>query len=114
MQTEHPEEGALLIDFFTNNVEANQVMMGERGVPISSAIREALKPDLDTTSQAIFDLLDYSKEHSSPIDNPDPEGAGEVVTLLQELEEKVLYEEITPAEAAAQFRTEATAILEGK
>lgn len=113
-QTEHPEECALLIDFFTNNVEANQVMMGERGVPISSAIREALKPDLDTTSQAIFDLLDYSKEHSSPIDNPDPEGAGEVVTLLQELEEKVLYEEITPAEAAAQFRTEATAILEGK
>ena len=83
--------------------------MGERGVPISSTIREALKPDLDLTSQAIFDLLDYSKEHSSPIDNPDPEGAGEVVTLLQELEEQVLYEEITPAEAAKQFRTEATA-----
>ncbi|MDO5422646.1 MAG: extracellular solute-binding protein [Eubacteriales bacterium] len=112
--TEHPEECALLIDFFTNNVEANKIMMGERGVPISSEIREALLPELDVTSQAIFELLDYSETHSSPINNPDPEGAGEVVSLLQELEEQVLYEQMTPAEAAAQFREEATEILTSK
>ncbi len=109
--TEHPEECALLIDFMTNNVEANKITMGERGVPISSEIRETLKPLLGETEQAIFDLLDYSQEHSSPIDNPDPEGASEVVTLLQDLEEQVLYKQITPAVAAATFREEATAIL---
>ena len=113
-QTEHPEECALLIDFITNNEAANKVMMGERGVPISSEIREALKPELDETSQSIFDLLDYAVDHSSPINKPDPEGAGEVVTLLQELEEQVLYKELTPAEAAGRFRTEATEILESK
>ena len=80
-------------------------------MPISSAVREALKPKLSETEQAIFDLLDYSQTHSSPIDKPDPEGAGEVVTLLQELEEQVLYEQITPAQAAARFRAEATDIL---
>ena len=53
-------------------------------------------------------------DHSSPINKPDPEGAGEVVTLLQELEEQVLYKELTPAEAAGRFRTEATEILESK
>ena len=34
--------------------------------------------------------------------------------LLQELEEQVLYKELTPAEAAGRFRTEATEILESK
>ena len=109
--TKHKEECAMLIDFMTNNLDANEIMMGERGVPISSAIREALKPKLSETEQAIFDLLDYSQTHSSPIDKPDPEGAGEVVTLLQELEEQVLYDQITPAQAAASFRSEATDIL---
>ena len=69
---------------------------------------------MDETSQSIFDLLDYAVDHSSPINKPDPEGAGEVVTLLQELEEQVLYKELTPAEAAGRFRTEATEILESK
>ena len=109
--TKYPKECALLIDYMTNNVAANEVMMGERGVPISSVIRDALKPKLDATGQAIFDLLDYAQEHSSPIDKPDPEGAGEVVTLLQDLEEQVLYEQITPKEAAASFREQAELIL---
>lgn len=112
--TKYAAESAMLIDYITNNVDANKVMMGERGVPISSKIREALTPDLDETGKAIFDLLDYAQEHSSPINKPDPEGAGQVVELLQNLEEKVLYEQITPAEAAATFRKEATSILESK
>lgn len=110
--TKYPEECALLIDFFTNDQAANEVMMGERGVPISSAIREALIPQLSETEQSIFDLLDYAQTHSAPIDKPDPEGAGEVVVLIKELEEQVLYEQITPAEAATQFRAEAELILQ--
>jgi multiple sugar transport system substrate-binding protein len=109
--TGYKKESAVLIDFMTNNIDANRIMMGERGVPISSVIREALKPALNETEKAIFDLLDYSQNHSSPISKPDPEGAGEVVTLLQELEEQVLYGRITPAAAAAQFRKDATDIL---
>jgi multiple sugar transport system substrate-binding protein len=109
--TEYKKESATLIDFMTNNIDANRIMMGERGVPISSVIREALKPALNETEQAIFALLDYSQSHSSPISKPDPEGAGEVVTLLQELEEQVLYGRITPAAAASQFRKDATDIL---
>jgi len=112
--TEYGTECAMLIDYITNDIDANKVMMGERGVPISSEIREALMPDLDETGKAIFDLLDYAQQHSSPINKPDPEGAGQVVELLQDLEERVLYEQITPAEAAATFRKEATSILESK
>lgn len=112
--TEHPYEAALLVDFMSNNLEANEVMMGERGVPISSVVRDHIAPMLDETTQSVFDLINYQSEHAAPIDNPDPEGAGEVVELLQQLEEEMLYGEITPAEAAATFRTEATEILTSK
>ncbi len=113
-RTEHPDEAALLIDFITNNVEANKIMMAERGVPISSTIRDAISADLDVTAQSVFDLVAYMTEHAAPIDKPDPEGAGEVVELLQELEEQVLYKQLTPADAAAQLRAQATEILESK
>ena len=113
-RTEHPDEAALLIDFITNNVDANKIMMAERGVPISQTIRDAIADDLDVTAQSVFDLVAYMTEHAAPIDKPDPEGAGEVVELLQELEEQLLYKQITPAEAAALFRVQATEILEGK
>jgi len=112
--TKHPEEAAMLIDFMTNSVEANKIMMAERGVPISSVIRDAIAPDLDDTTLSVFDLVAYMTENAAPIDKPDPEGAGEVVELLQEMEAQVLYKQITPAEAAEQFRTRATDILESK
>ena len=109
--TEHPEECALLIDFLTNDISANEILKGERGVPISSEIRDALKSKLSETEQSVFALLDYAQTHSSPINKPDPEGAGEVVVLLKELEEQVLYEQLTPAQAAREFREQAEIIL---
>ena len=113
--TEHSAESAMLIDFFINDTGANDIMMGERGVPVSSVIREYIAPSLNDTSKSIFALMDYMTDgHASPINNPDPEGASEVVQLLQEFEEMVLYEQMTPEEAATLFREQATQILEGK
>ncbi|MDR1904239.1 MAG: extracellular solute-binding protein [Treponema sp.] len=109
--SQYKDQCAMMIDFFTNNVEANKIMMGERGVPISSAIRDALRPLMNESETGVFDLMDYAETHSSLIDNPDPEGAAEAQKLLEELEEEVLYGRVTPTEAATRFRREATAIL---
>ncbi|PYM16280.1 MAG: sugar ABC transporter substrate-binding protein, partial [Candidatus Rokuibacteriota bacterium] len=43
-QARHPKEAAMFIDFFTNSIEANELLMAERGVPISSKVRQALAP----------------------------------------------------------------------
>ena len=42
--SKHPKEAAMFIDFMTNDVEANKILLGERGVPISPRIQEAIKP----------------------------------------------------------------------
>ena len=77
-QSEHPKEAAMFIDFFTNSVEANEVLLAERGVPISSEVREALKPLLGKSQLAMFDYLDYVVTDSSPIPPADPVGHADI------------------------------------
>jgi multiple sugar transport system substrate-binding protein len=52
-QAKNPDEGAEFINFVTNDLEANKILMGERGVPISSAIRELLL-SFRLTFEALF------------------------------------------------------------
>ena len=51
----HPEEAAKFINYFTNNIEANKVLLAERGVPISPKVNEALTPLLGKSQVAISD-----------------------------------------------------------
>src|SRR5205814_2474109 len=55
--SQHPKEAAQVIDFFTNDVDANKILKGERGVPINTKVLAALKADLDPTSADSFDLI---------------------------------------------------------
>lgn len=109
--TKHPDMAVKFIDFITNSVECNEVLMAERGVPISSEVREALQPLINDWTRSSWDYIDLAAEYSSQIDPPDPAGHSEVVALLTTLEQEVLFERTTPAEAATRFMKEANEIL---
>ena len=53
-QCKTPDEGAKFIDYFTNSLEANDVLAAERGVPVSSAVREHMLPNLDPVGKETF------------------------------------------------------------
>ncbi|MBN2982200.1 MULTISPECIES: ABC transporter substrate-binding protein [Cohnella] len=105
------EEAAKFIDFWVNNVEANKIIMGERGVPVSSAIQEALKPDLSPEQTKVFEYVSWAEQNSSEMDPPNPAGATEVDKLLKETAEKIMYKQLTVEEAAKKFREDANKIL---
>ncbi|MDO3412202.1 sugar ABC transporter substrate-binding protein [Saccharibacillus sp. CPCC 101409] len=105
------EEAAKFIDFWVNDVEANKLIMGERGVPISSKVKEALTPELSETAKQVFDFVTEMEPLSSPMSPPAPAGSSEVREMLGDYAEQMNFEQITPAEAAAKFRGEANAIL---
>lgn len=112
--SKHPEEAARFIDFFINNTEANDILKGERGVPVSSVISARLQEKMDEPGKQQYELLDYLKTHSSPIDPPAP-GADVVVNNIYKLELKhVLSGSVTPQQGAKEFRTQAEGILQGK
>ncbi len=109
--SQHKEEAAKFINWLVNSEEANDVMMGERGVPVSATIRESLKSKLDQQSQDMFTYTDEALSHSEQVPPPDPQGISEINALLVDTIAEVLYGQATPDDAAISFRTDANAIL---
>jgi multiple sugar transport system substrate-binding protein len=105
------EEAAKLINFFINDIDANKLMKGERGVPINSKVQDALKPILSPEEKKVFDYISWAEANSSPNDPPYPVGSVEVQKVLKDLSEQMLYKKISVEDAAAKFRKEANAIL---
>ncbi|MEK3734456.1 MULTISPECIES: ABC transporter substrate-binding protein [Paenibacillus] len=109
--SKNKEEAAKFISFFVNDIEANKLIMGERGVPVSSKVKEELLPLLSENEAKIFEYVTWAEENSSPGDPPNPIGAVEIEKLLRDLSERILFKKISIEDAAAEFRSEANAIL---
>ncbi|WP_276357342.1 ABC transporter substrate-binding protein [Cohnella caldifontis] len=107
------EEAAEFIDFWVNDIEANKIILGERGVPVSFKVKEALKPYLPPEQTEVFDFVSWAERQGSPMDPPSPAGAVEVDKLLNSTVEEMLFGKSTVEEAAKRFREEANAILAG-
>lgn len=105
------EEAAKFINWFINDVELNKLLNGDRGVPVSSKVREAMAPSLDDMNKMIFEYIGEVAENSSPIDGNYPPGSSEVIKALEEVNEQVMYKQLTPEEGAAEFRQRAEAII---
>jgi len=109
--SEHKEAAAKFIDFFVNNEEANKLILGDRGIPGSSVVKEALKPVLSPEQVQVFDSVEWAEQNSSAFDGPDPVGAGEIIEMLDSLSEQMNYGQLKVEDAAKQFRQQAESIL---
>ncbi|MFC5448869.1 ABC transporter substrate-binding protein [Paenibacillus aestuarii] len=105
------EEAAKFVDFLTNDIDANKIIKGERGVPVSSKVKDALMPDLSPEQKKVFEYVAWAEKNSSQMDPPNPVGAVEVDKLLKDTAEQILYKKLTVEEGAAKFRKDANAIL---
>lgn len=109
----NPEEAVKVLNYITNSVECNEVLLGERGVPISKTVSEAITPKLDETNQKTVEYINNVVTPTCTTINPAaPNGANEVYDLLKDLEEQVLYGQITAGEAAQRLFDEGNAFME--
>jgi multiple sugar transport system substrate-binding protein len=113
-QSTHPQEAAAFIDWFTNSIECNEILMAERGVPISSKVRDALKPQLGKAQLEMFNYIDRVSLDTQPVPPADPPGHTDIIKNVwyPQVVDPVAYGQITPEEAVALLREQATAILE--
>jgi multiple sugar transport system substrate-binding protein len=111
--TKHPREAAMFIDFMTNDVEANKILLGERGVPISPKIQEVIKPLLTQAQMETEDYLALIEKVASPLPPPDPAAQLKLNdnVYLPQLVDPVLLKQTSPEAAVSQFRKDATALL---
>ncbi len=101
--SQHKKEAAEFIDWFTNSVEANEILMGERGVPINTAVTEAIIDSVSPEAAVTFEFINKAGEIATPIDEPDPAGKSEIEYNLELLTEEIRYGGISPEDAASEL-----------
>lgn len=98
------EEAVKFVNWFTNSVDCNNVLLAERGIPLSTVVADAVAPNLTPDEQSIVTFLnDVVAKNSSQINPPTPDGYAEVANKLKELEEQVAYGQLTSQEAGQQL-----------
>lgn len=106
------EEAVKVLDYLTNDIECNNVLLAERGVPAPSDVAEAIAPQLSRESQKEITFInDVVTPHSSTISPCAPSGSAEVFSLADDLVEKILYGQMTSAEASAELFNQGNAML---
>jgi multiple sugar transport system substrate-binding protein len=112
-QSKNPKEAAKFVNFITNDIEANKILLGERGVPIAPAVLEAIKP-LSTPSQVeVLDYMTRIEKDVAPLPPPDPAAQPKLIDNIYnpQLRDPVLLGRAKPEDAVPAFRKEATALL---
>lgn len=109
--SKNQKAAAEFINWFLNDEEANKIIMAERGIPVSSKIREGLKNSLSVQQKEMFDYADIAIQNFSKADPPEPAGVAEVNRVLTDSINLVLYNKITVEKAAVDFRMKANEIL---
>lgn len=104
-------EAAKFISWFINDIEANKLINTERGIPVATKVREALKPSLTAQQKAMFDYLELAIQHASSTSPAEPAGSAEVTKAMADQMNLVLFRKVTPEQAAADFRKAANEIL---
>lgn len=115
-QSRNPEEAARFVNFITNDIEVNRILMAERGVPIANRIREDLAPKVDEFTRMAFDFVGRVTEDSSPIPPPETAGHRQIINNVfwNLFIDPVSFGEISVEEGVALLRREAEQILEAK
>ncbi len=103
-KTKHADTAVAVVDFWTNSVEANKILLGERGIPAAAATADGIADLLDESNQKVIAYINnVVNPNSSDVPPADPAGASEFYSLVDELQEAICYGAMSASDAAAQL-----------
>ena len=70
--------GAKFVNFFLNDLEANRILLAERGIPVPTDVRADLAGRVDPDMKYVFDYITRITPFTSRIDPPAPLAVDEV------------------------------------
>lgn len=111
--TEYPDAAAKFVDFLLNSEEAAKINLTDRGLPANTELRDVIADDLTDADQQMADFMaDLGDEivDASPVP---PNGSAEMQGIMERINTEVVFERITPEEAATMFMAEVNAAIAG-
>ena len=110
--SKNPDTGVALIDYITNSVDCNNVLLGERGVPISSVVADEISGNQTEQEKEVVRFInEVVTPNCTTINAPSPASASEISDQIKALTEQVLYGELTAKQAAEQLYESGNAVL---
>lgn len=111
--SEHKEAAAEFISWFQNSVECNNVLQGERGIPVNNAVRDALKAKATPGQQVMYDYVDLVGSFETPekVNVLSPDGQDQLVDQYRNYIQQVAAGDITAEQAAEKTYADAEAIF---
>jgi len=102
---------ARFINFFVNDLEANRILLAERGIPIPTDVRQDLAGRVNADMKYLFDYIDRIGPFTSAANPPYPAAAGESQDMIRPFMLQVLNGQITPDQAMTSMVQAANAVL---
>lgn len=105
-QTKHAEAAAELVDFLSNDERVAETMLVTLGVPASEANQQVILPELDETGQEVVNFVSETASEATFAPAPAPPGGGATGEIVSRYMQEVLFDRLTPDEAAEQMTAE--------
>jgi multiple sugar transport system substrate-binding protein len=109
--SENKDLAAHFVNFILNDLEANRILMADRGIPASSAVREDLADRVDANLKYLFDFITKVTPYTTVIDAPDPPTSGEVRDVMRPILLSCLMGRLSSDAAMTQMVQAANAVL---
>ena len=111
--SQNKEEAARFISWFENDVDCNNILQAERGIPANEDVRAALAESATTGQQIMYDFVDMVSGFPTPeeINVLSPDGQDEVQDNYLNYIQQVAAGDITAEEAAEKTYADAAAIF---
>jgi len=110
--SEYPETSAKLIEFMLSDPEAAAILGTNRGIPSTKTGLASV--EIDEASQVVLDYEATVEQYLIEAPVVPPAAAGAIEAKFTEIYGQVQYGEMTPAEAAELFFTEAETLFQSE
>ncbi len=108
--SEHPQEAALLVDWFLNQPDAAALILDSRGVPFNPDTLAVVTPLLEGDSKAAAEYVQTTLD-SGTVAPPQPNGGANMNKYSQDAESDVLFDKASPDDAAKTWAQKLSADL---
>jgi len=105
-ESEYPEAAATLIDYLLNDPEAAELLLSDRGLPANTEIRAGIQGQFSEVDKLAADFLSGLESEIVDGQPVPPVGAGQVTEIIRRMNAEVLFDRLSPQQAAEQFIAE--------
>ena len=112
--SEQKEAAAAFISWFENDIDCNNILQAERGIPANEDVRAALAETATEGQQIMYDYVDKVSQEPMPEEYNvlSPDGQSEVQDNYMNYIQQVASGELTAEEAAQKTYDDAAALFE--